>query len=677
MEALARKVGLSIRTVEVPVPPNSDSLGSWIESAASWLGIEAEPTEVSYAEVGRLVRGVAPAILRISVDGEARFIALVRSGRHVSVVTPDHRAVMLEGETVRSALCREWEAPLEGELAKVLAHVPLDRHEIVRAAILRERLGSVRIGGCWLLRMPAGSSFARQVRQAGLVRNLGTLLVAHTAQYFLWILAWTMVGRGALEGHLDLGWLLAWLLLLATLVPFRMWATWSQGLFAIGVGRLLKERLLVGALKLDPEETRHQGAGQLLGRVIEAEAVESLALSGGFLALLALIELCLAGTVLALLGAGFVTLLIVWISLTAFLSWRYFLARSAWTSARLEMTQDLVEGMVGHRTRLAQESPSRRHDGEDQSLEKYLGLSRSMDTKVGWLSALLPRGWILVGLLALAPAFVSGRASVTALAVGLGGILLAYRALGKMTAGLSQLAGAAIAWRQVALLYRAAERLETIGSPVVSLGASGSGTLLEAHDVVFRYADRAEPVLRSCSLRISTGDRILLEGQSGCGKSTLAAVLIGLRSPESGLLLLRGLDRHTLGSNGWRRLVVAAPQFHENHVLTETFAFNLLMGRRWPPEPGDMEDAEEVCRDLGLGELIGRMPSGLLQMVGESGWQLSHGERSRLFIARALLQKAEVVILDESFAALDPENLRRALECVQRRAKTMLVIAHP
>jgi ATP-binding cassette subfamily B protein len=71
------------------------------------------------------------------------------------------------------------------------------------------------------------------------------------------------------------------------------------------------------------------------------------------------------------------------------------------------------------------------------------------------------------------------------------------------------------------------------------------------------------------------------------------------------------------------------------------------------------------------------MPAGMLQMVGESGWQLSHGERSRLYIARALLQGSDVLIFDESFAALDPENLRLALDCVIKRASTVMVIAHP
>jgi ABC-type transport system involved in cytochrome bd biosynthesis fused ATPase/permease subunit len=64
-------------------------------------------------------------------------------------------------------------------------------------------------------------------------------------------------------------------------------------------------------------------------------------------------------------------------------------------------------------------------------------------------------------------------------------------------------------------------------------------------------------------------------------------------------------------------------------------------------------------------------------MVGETGWQLSHGERSRLYIARALLQNADLVVLDESLAALDPETFHQSLRCVLDRVSTLLVIAHP
>jgi ATP-binding cassette subfamily B protein len=97
----------------------------------------------------------------------------------------------------------------------------------------------------------------------------------------------------------------------------------------------------------------------------------------------------------------------------------------------------------------------------------------------------------------------------------------------------------------------------------------------------------------------------------------------------------------------------------------------------WRHTDDDLREARELCLELGLGPLLERMPAGLDQMVGETGWQLSQGERSRVFLARALLQGADMVVLDESLAALDPENLQQCLECVLRRAGTLLVIAHP
>lgn len=127
---------------------------------------------------------------------------------------------------------------------------------------------------------------------------------------------------------------------------------------------------------------------------------------------------------------------------------------------------------------------------------------------------------------------------------------------------------------------------------------------------------------------------------------------------------MQGLDAPTLGAQ-WQAMAGTAPQFHENHVLSGSVAFNLLMGRQWPAGPAALAEAQSVCDALGLGELLQRMPAGLHQRIGETGWQLSHGERSRLFLARALLQGAPLTVLDESFAALDPETLARCLRAVQ------------
>ena len=694
LEALARTGDLAPRSVEVPPPPHNlardgaEGLGRWIEATAGSLGLEAEPVDVSYAEVERLVRSAGPALLRLPGAGEPHFLALLSGRRRaVSILGPDHLLHRLRPDVICRALCHELEQLHIAQVDQLLgaAKVPKRRQARARVAILHERLSPVRLDDGWLLRLPPGASIWRQVRQARLPRHLLVLIGAHTVQYFLVLLSWWLMGRGALEGRLDQGWLLAWALILLTTVPFRLLTIWSQGVLAIGAGGLLKRRLLYGVLRLEPEEVRHQGAGQFFGRVLESQAVESLALGGGFLALVAGVELIMAAVVLGK-GAGgtlHVLLFLGWVALALLLNWWTFSYRQRWTEARLGLTHDLVERMVGHRTRLAQEPREHWHDGEDQALERYFALSRETDG-IALVQTLVPGGWLIVGLLGLTPAFVSGSGSPAALAVSLGGILLASRTLGKLVLSLSYFMGAAIAWKQVALFFHAGARPEVSGPPAYALAlgprspeAENGQPVLDACDLIFRYHERGEPVLRGGNLRVCAGDRILLEGPSGGGKSTLASLLTGLRLPQSGQLLLQGLDWQTLGSEGWRRRVAGAPQFHENHVFSETFAFNLLMGRRWPAQPEDLQQAETLCRALGLGDLLDRMPAGLLQRVGETGWQLSHGERSRLYIARALLQDADLVVFDESFAALDPETLDQVLRCVLDRASTVLVIAHP
>jgi ATP-binding cassette subfamily B protein len=500
----------------------------------------------------------------------------------------------------------------------------------------------------------------------------------------LWIGSWWLLGRMSMTGRLDLGWLLAWLLLLLSTVPCRLALTAEGGSFAIRAGALLKRRLLLGALALDHDEARRSGIGQLYGRVLESQVIELMGLAGGFLGLSAVLELALAVPVLAAGAGGWphAALLLASVGAAMALGLRYYRSRHRWTEDRLNMTNDLVERMVGHRTRLAQEPRARRNDDEDRALERYLEPSRRLDYLGACLQVMSPRGWLLVGLLGLAPAFVGGTAPPAALAVGLGGVVLAYRALRTLAESLEKVAAAAIAWERVGPLWRAAGQREPAGQPDFAVPSPMTAPAdgrprLDARDLIYRYQDRGEPVLRGATVVIGDGARILLQGRSGGGKSTLAALLAGLRVPESGLLLWDGLDRGTLGAEGWRRRVALAPQFHENHVLMGTLAFNLLMGRGWPPRPADLEEAERVCRALDLGPLLDRMPAGILQLVGETGWQLSHGERSRLYLGRALLQGAELIVLDESFAALDPRTLRDALAYVLEQAPTVLVVAHP
>ena len=693
IEVLARSNGCDARRAQIPYDSGNTSLPNhalemWVQDTAQWYGLEAEQVDVTYDAVDEMLQQTGPALLKLpetsKENGKPQFLVLLGDGNPVSVLAPDLSTRRVSPYWVRSRLVESLEEPLSREVQPLinLAGIPPKRRDRAQAALIRERLRNKSVTSFWKLRTPPGASFARQALEAKIPSRFVALIGAYLGEYALWILSWWLIGKGALEGTFDSGWLLAWALLLLTIVPFRLLSTWLQGVVSIGVAALLKRRLLYGALRLTPEEIRMQGVGQFLSRVLESEAVEAMALSGGFSALISVIELLAAFFVLSWGSAGglLCLLLAAWILLTSYFGFDFYVRRKTWTAARLHMTHDLIERMVGHRTRMAQESHAHWHDGEDEELDRYLQISKNVDRSELRLLALAPRGWLIVALLGIAPTFSSGSNSPERLAIAMGGILIASRAFKRVATSLWQLEDAAISWKQVAPLFHAAARSEPVGIPMlrsVREPKADSLNLVEAQDLTFRYQDRGEPVLRKCSFSIHAQDRILLQGHSGDGKSTLASLLIGMRTPQSGLLLLDGLDWQTLGTDGWRRRIVSAPQFHENHVLTETFAFNLLMGRGWPPTQKDMAEAEEICRELGLGDLLDRMPAGLLQMVGETGWQLSHGERSRLYIARALLQNASMIILDESFAALDPETLRRSLQCVLKRAPALMVIAHP
>lgn len=658
--------------------------GQCIEWIAGRLGLEAEPVEFLLPELGQGLLQACPMVHALRDGGELRFLLLLKAkGQTVILVGPDLRLHRRPAELIRRAATASSGNPLIPDLDWLLetAKVPTGRRDRVRAAMVCERLVTQTVGGCWSLRLPAAAPFLAQARRAGLVRRLGCVIALLMGGYLVEIAGWTLIGVAALDGKLDLAWLVAWLLMLVSNIPLRLGAGWLDGIFALDVGRILKQRLLAGAFRLDIDAVRVQSVGHLLARVMESQVLELLALNGGMAIVVAVLELAFSAWILAV-GAGgcwHVLALLLWLALMLAFIWRYGRHLRAWSAARLATTHELIEHMVGHRTRLAQEWPHRRDEAEDRTMQDYLGFSTRVDAAILPVAAGAGGGWIIVSLLVLAPAFVAGSASLAQIAISLGGMLLANRAFAGMSGGMVSLAQAGLAWTLVSDLFRAGgapAEASSLVPPVPSANEHARPKVIEASDVAFRYRPEGKAVIRSLDLTIQQGERILLEGESGGGKSTLSALLTGLRRPDTGLLLLHGLDRSTLGST-WHQLATEAPQFHENHILTGSLAFNLLMGRAWPATREDLTAAHALCVELGLGGLLDRMPAGLMQQVGETGWQLSHGERSRVFLARALLQDARLTILDESFAALDPETLKACLKSAAAHARTLVVVAHP
>ena len=690
--ALANAAKIPVRGAS----PVSRRAADSVERSAARMGMEARAGRATLADLEAWISHATPALIEIQNGAERGFVAIVRGGaRHVHVVTPTGSG-RVATEALVAAIERPLTEPFEDSINVLLekSGVAVIRRGAARKAILREWAGGASVEGIWLIGLPASAPFLSQLSYAGVARHVAIMLGAHLAQYIIVIAGWWTIGRAALAGHIDRGWLYAWALLILTLLPLRLAEIAAQGKFATDGGALFKRRILEGALRLQPQELREAGVGQLLGRTLEADVIESMASSRAVEAITAGLDLAAAAIVLTSGAAPLAQLLVLGavIGTTIWQVRRLALIRHTWTRGRLGLTHDLVENMVGHRTRIAQQSSEHWHDEEDGALTQYYESARKLDSASVIVVALCPAAWLLLGLGALIPSLVLHQASAASMAVSVGGVLLGFRAIRQLAAGARDLTIFTTAWRRARLLLERGAGVDPIGevaqttapvreqdSPIDerAVAEQEPGPVLSAQNLVFRHRREGEPTLNGCSLKLAQKSRVLLEGPSGGGKSTLALVLAGVYKPEAGTLLAGGLDIHTTGPAEWRRHVVAVPQFHENHVLSSSFAFNLLMGRSWPPSAEDLALAHDICHDLGLGDLLQKMPSGLDQVVGEKGWQLSHGERSRLFIARALLQSPAVMILDESFAALDPITMQRALACVSRRANALIVVAHP
>lgn len=683
IQALIRRLNPSARAVQADPLAFGRNItpGDLIERTAANMGHEAEPVVCEFGELQHALAVLGPAVVRMRIDEEARYLLIVSSGRHrVVALTPTLVTAKLKTASLHRRLEERLASAPRRRIDEWLARsgVSPRRARAAHAQLLMMTIGQETVGDIWLLNTDPGRGVWKQLVRVGARGTLAWVGGLTIAQVTVATLAWMLITRGSLSGRFELEWFIAFALAYLTACVLQLVASHAGGRLLNDCAAALKRRLLCGALRIEPDSVRLRGSGRLLAMVSESEVFESFGLSGVFAATLASFQLAGAAVLFALGQdtALHLMLLVVWCLLTLAAARQYHRRRARWTELRFDLANTFMENVVGHRTRACQRERALWHLTEDAMLEEYLQISRQLDAAHSSM-AIIGRSWLALALVGLVPALLRGAEPAT-LAIALGGTLQAYSALSTLVRNAGPIAAASVAWRQISELYGAAAAVPQPGHIVLSNDApSGvSEALLDMRAVTFRYMPAAEPVLSRCDFTLRRGEHVLLQGASGGGKSTLAALLVGLRIPQAGHVLLRGLDSTTLGQAAWRRHVTSAPQFHENHIFAGTLAFNLLMGREWPPDPLDLKEAEALCRELGLGTTLDRMPSGIHQVIGESGWQLSHGERSRLFLARALLQRADVVVLDESFGALDPATLRTCLTTVKRRAPSLIVIAH-
>lgn len=193
---------------------------------------------------------------------------------------------------------------------------------------------------------------------------------------------------------------------------------------------------------------------------------------------------------------------------------------------------------------------------------------------------------------------------------------------------------------------------------------------IRLEDVSFAYGDHR--VLRDASLIFPAGMITAIVGPSGAGKTTVVDLVTGLLRPQQGEVWIDDVPLAQADLRGWRRMIGYVPQ--ETLLLHDTVLINVTLA---DPELSD-DDAIGALRAAGAWNFVKYMPQGLQSMVGEHGGKLSGGQRQRIAIARALVHRPKLLILDEATTGLDPESEAAICDTSQQlRGKlTILAVSH-
>ncbi|MEJ1969589.1 MAG: peptidase domain-containing ABC transporter [Rhizomicrobium sp.] len=189
-------------------------------------------------------------------------------------------------------------------------------------------------------------------------------------------------------------------------------------------------------------------------------------------------------------------------------------------------------------------------------------------------------------------------------------------------------------------------------------------------NISFRYAADDEWVIRNFSMQVAAGESVAVIGPSGSGKSTLAKLLLGLLEPESGSILIGGIDIREIGLNNYRDMVAAVLQ--DDQLFAGSIRDNICFFV--PPENDDAIEA--AARIAGIHDEIVAMPMGYETLVGDMGSVLSGGQKQRVLLARALYRAPQVLVLDEATSHLDVEREAQVTMAIREQRATRIIIAH-
>jgi ATP-binding cassette subfamily C protein len=190
--------------------------------------------------------------------------------------------------------------------------------------------------------------------------------------------------------------------------------------------------------------------------------------------------------------------------------------------------------------------------------------------------------------------------------------------------------------------------------------------------VSFSYGKDERWILKEADIDFPEGSFTAIVGPSGIGKTTIADLITGLLRPQKGEIWIDDVPLADIDIRDWRKRIGYVPQ--ETLLLNDSIFVNVTLGDKELSE----KDVEDALRAAGAWQFVQALPDGIKTVVGESGYRFSGGQRQRISIARAIVHRPKLLILDEATTALDPENEAAVCEILSqlRNDLTILAISH-
>ncbi|HCP7538431.1 TPA: peptidase domain-containing ABC transporter [Escherichia coli] len=206
--------------------------------------------------------------------------------------------------------------------------------------------------------------------------------------------------------------------------------------------------------------------------------------------------------------------------------------------------------------------------------------------------------------------------------------------------------------------------------PEIEIVAHMGPIYLETNGLSYRYDSQSAPIFSALSLSVAPGESVAITGASGAGKTTLMKVLCGLFEPDSGRVLINGIDIRQIGINNYHRMIACVMQ--DDRLFSGSIRENICGFA----EEMDEEWMVECARASHIHDVIMNMPMGYETLIGELGEGLSGGQKQRIFIARALYRKPGILFMDEATSALDSESEHFVNVAIKNMNITRVIIAH-